>query len=250
MPPFQSTCQNQYRLNQPHILNQQNLYNKPNYSDQYFQPNQYGHPNQPGEYNEPTKDYSHPSRPPKAQISAPGPDSSNFYSNNSSLPFEYPKGYFCKKCKNTGFKDNLKRCKPCWGKFLKTVYNPNPELGLSYPCGFICEKCSNTGIKRENGHSCTHCFERYGPRNRVQAIPGGYGSQNIMVAGPAAGMGPMMGMNGPPVQLMPGDPKLGGILCGRCKGSGQVAFFLDTEICPMCGGIGRIVNVGIPHRKY
>lgn len=171
----------------------------------------------------------------------------DLYSNNPALPFQYPKGHFCKKCKNTGFKDSEKPCKHCWDKFYRDrVYNPKPQLGLRYPKGFICSKCANTGTKRKNGRTCTDCFERYGPRNRVQSIPLPYGVQNIVAQAMApfmSPMGPLGGTGGPPVQLLPGDPRLGGMLCAKCKGSGQVSFFLDTEICPLCGGLGRIVNV-------
>lgn len=55
------------------------------------------------------------------------------------------------------------------------------------------------------------------------------------------GMGMGMGMGPQPVQLMPGDPRLGGNLCGKCRGSGQVSFFLDKETCPICAGLGRVV---------
>lgn len=175
------------------------------------------------------------------------PTPGDLYSNNPSLPFQYPKGHFCKKCKNTGFKDNDKPCKNCWEKFYgKQVYNPRPELGLRYPRGFICSKCANTGVKRKNGHTCLDCFEKYGPRNKVLISSVAYGAQNIMAQAMSLAMNlfPIPQPNGAlPMRVLPGDPRLGGMLCAKCKGSGQVAFFLDTELCPLCGGIGRILNV-------
>lgn len=46
------------------------------------------------------------------------------------------------------------------------------------------------------------------------------------------------------VTVAPGDPRIGGVLCYRCGGSGSIEdlmslFFGDDE-CPVCGGAGRI----------
>lgn len=55
------------------------------------------------------------------------------------------------------------------------------------------------------------------------------------------------GPPGAPMQVQPGDPRIGGILCGRCRGSGRVMVFLDEELCPVCLGLGRIIHgVGPP----
>lgn len=172
--------------------------------------------------------------------------STDLYTNNSELPFQYSAGEFCKKCKNTGFKEKGKPCMTCWDKHHKTKrYNPNPEMGFDFPRGFICKKCANTGVKWKSGRGCSDCYSRYGPRNRIQSIPSGYGTQTIM-APPSNYPYTSSKWNaynpvGPPVQVMPGDPRLGGILCSNCRGSGQTRFFLDTEICQMCGGLGRIL---------
>ncbi|KAG7193178.1 uncharacterized protein KQ657_000935 [Scheffersomyces spartinae] len=53
---------------------------------------------------------------------------------------------------------------------------------------------------------------------------------------------PYGAVSGPPIKVRPGDPRLGGVLCGRCRGSGIVHFLLDEEMCPVCSGLGRIVN--------
>ncbi|WPK24418.1 hypothetical protein PUMCH_001692 [Australozyma saopauloensis] len=161
----------------------------------------------------------------------------NLYTNNTSLPFEYPRGHFCQKCRNTGFRDKGKPCSKCWDKFHRnTVYNPRPEMGFRYPKGFICEKCANTGLKWKNKHSCLDCLIRY--KLKPQRVPVSYtnwGPQNIMAPGGPGFMG------GPPVRLLPGDPRLGGIVCGNCHGSGQITFFLDHDICSVCGGLGRVM---------
>lgn len=41
------------------------------------------------------------------------------------------------------------------------------------------------------------------------------------------------------VIVLPGDPRIGGRICSRCQGRGQVHFFLDLETCPVCNGLGR-----------
>jgi hypothetical protein len=39
----------------------------------------------------------------------------------------------------------------------------------------------------------------------------------------------------------PGDPRIGGRLCPRCRGDGSIRIFiLEIDRCPMCGGIGRV----------
>lgn len=57
------------------------------------------------------------------------------------------------------------------------------------------------------------------------------------LGGPMAPMG-----TAPPLVVKPGDPRLGGILCGECRGSGRVSFFLDEDLCPLCRGLGRIIR--------
>lgn len=192
-----------------------------------------------------------PQRPPQlSQLSQLGqlrPQSSDLYTNNTSLPFTYPSHYFCNKCKNTGFKEKGKPCMTCWDKHFKQGrYEPNPKMNFRYPEKFICKKCANTGVKWKNGRSCSDCLSRYGPRNRVQSIPSGYGTQTILAPPIHQQYGNMhwtggSATTGPPLQVLPGDPRLGGILCGNCRGTGQTRFFLDTEICMMCRGLGRIV---------
>ena len=50
-----------------------------------------------------------------------------------------------------------------------------------------------------------------------------------------------------------GDPRLGGILCGNCKGTGRVFVLLFDSNCPVylslvnlltysCHGVGRIIG--------
>lgn len=177
-----------------------------------------------------------------------GSGSTNLYSNNPNLPFTYPRGHYCRKCQNTGFKQkNGKPCMDCWGLlYLNThAYNPNPSLPFRYPKRFICEKCHNTGTKRKNGLTCQDCYARFAPRNNYQVQLSGLGFMDFV--SPVSNYLPPGG--GVPMRVPPGDPRLGGQLCGNCRGSGQVYFLLDRDLCPVCGGLGRLLNSGPPQQS-
>ncbi|CCH59305.1 hypothetical protein TBLA_0B04690 [Henningerozyma blattae CBS 6284] len=112
-----------------------------------------------------------------------------------------------------------------------------------YPNGYYCPKCDNTGYKLKNGHSCKVCWERFAPRNNVGVVQPG----QINVQGPILQpqyQRPMYSSHSTssmPLYVQPGDPRLGGVLCGKCRGSGRTRFFLDENLCTVCGGVGRIV---------
>jgi len=177
------------------------------------------------------------------------PNAENLYTNNPNLPWKYPKGVFCQYCKNTGFnaKKNGKICKDCWKRFYanKHAYNPNPNLTFKYPKGYICTKCNNTGIKLKNGLSCKDCYEFFSPRN-LATYSNSYSAPNFnIMQRPFAPT--MVTTQMAPLKVLPGDPRIGGVLCGRCRGSGVVlVLFFDDELCPVCNGVGRIIN-SFPH---
>lgn len=163
-----------------------------------------------------------------------------------------------------------------------TAYNPNPQLPFKYPKKYLCEKCNNTGKKVKNGKTCQDCYERFAPRNSYQSMssynssPFDFfgGTQTLTTYVPAQPsyhpMGPQMGMGPPmmggyapmgygpppphppgaPIRVNPGDPRIGGVLCGRCRGSGMVHFLLDEELCPVCQGVGRILNSPKPPQQH
>lgn len=132
-------------------------------------------------------------------------------------------------------------------------YNPQPQpnmppnvsnLPWTYPKNFRCPKCNNTGYKLKNGHSCRSCWRRFAPVNRVNMQPTSYGyySSGPMYTGPGNVQYGQPYTSAAPLMVRPGDPRLGGVICGECRGSGRIRFFLDEDICPLCHGIGRIIG--------
>lgn len=105
-----------------------------------------------------------------------------------------------------------------------------PNTPFAYPPGYWCPKCHNTGIKLKNGLSCQDCYARFaGQSARLQYLPAPSRFSNFM-SGPA-----------PPGRVVqPGDPSIGGVLCGRCRGRGLVHDFIFEDTCPTCRGIGRL----------
>ncbi len=44
------------------------------------------------------------------------------------------------------------------------------------------------------------------------------------------------------VVVRPGDPRIGGRVCWKCNGTGEVIVFIfDRERCRVCGGVGRVM---------
>lgn len=231
MPQRPSLTSNLSYNQRPPLQNFQNQsYGRPgaNQSSQGNINNQYGTTSTQSGYNSGTN---------------PGTGSS-LNSNNPNLPFLFPRGHYCRKCLNSGFKlKNGKVCHDCWDSLFlnRNAYNPNPNLLFKYPKRFICEKCLNTGVKRKNGLSCQDCYSRFAPRNHVSlSYGGGFGFLDFLSSGYGSGYGSRVPPNA--IRVPPGDPRLGGILCGSCRGTGQVTFFLDQDLCDVCGGLGRILN--------
>ncbi|CCG24385.1 hypothetical protein CORT_0F01580 [Candida orthopsilosis Co 90-125] len=140
-------------------------------------------------------------------------------------------------------------------------------LPFKYPKGFHCRKCDNTGYKLKNGKTCKDCWEKFSPRNSTNSVnynfhPQHFGSTTFIPYGSAPVPNPHPGgraggsggffSTAPmvPLRVPPGDPRLGGVLCGRCRGSGMVRFLLDMELCPVCSGLGRVVNMPAGHSSH
>lgn len=114
-----------------------------------------------------------------------------------------------------------------------------------YPPGYWCPKCNNTGIKLKNGLSCQDCYGRFAHQHaNIYQTPGSGGSylapvpmqprQPMMAGRKVSHLGPS------PVVVQPGDPRIGGMLCGRCRGRGLIWDFLSETTCPTCRGVGRL----------
>uniref|UniRef100_A0A060TDJ7 ARAD1D07458p n=1 Tax=Blastobotrys adeninivorans TaxID=409370 RepID=A0A060TDJ7_BLAAD len=112
-----------------------------------------------------------------------------------------------------------------------------PRPPFQYPPGFWCYKCNNTGIKLKNGKTCQDCYARFARPNTNIPMPS-YGGGSLW--------NPMSYVSsvpaGPGTVVRPGDPRIGGILCGRCRGRGYVTDFLFEDTCPTCRGIGRLLQ--------
>lgn len=133
----------------------------------------------------------------------------------SNIPWVYPKGYYCEKCRNTGYKiKNGKSCKRCWRQFA--TRNSATPMG-----GPTVVTTPNTYYSGLPFGDYLHPFSQ--PTYQ-------YGAPPMQIGGQA------------PIYVRPGDPRLGGVVCGECRGTGRVRFFLDEDLCPLCNGVGRIVR--------
>lgn len=137
-----------------------------------------------------------------------------------SIPYTFPSGTYCIKCKNTGYKAlSGKLCIDCLTKhyLIHHSYNPNSDLSFRYPSGFICKKCENTGKKSRNGKPCKDCYEMFDPSH------------------------PSYKPRTHPYLLLTsilGDPIMNDSWCGLCRGSGVVWNHLVEDPCPVCDGQG------------
>ncbi|KAF9473429.1 hypothetical protein BDN70DRAFT_885820 [Pholiota conissans] len=158
----------------------------------------------------------------------------------------YPKRHECDKCHNVGYKasDPSRPCKKCWPKYAKPftgpiVYsfsNTNPESTFQRPLTSVPVPAPPP---RPSPMFAT-------PQQNARFAPGGYvPTQQGGFISPPTGVHPV-GVGRPPPGAMvyqAGDPRLGGRLCWRCDGKGNVSFlFLERITCEVCGGIGRTFN--------
>ncbi|GAA5965132.1 hypothetical protein JCM8115_006674 [Rhodotorula mucilaginosa] len=149
------------------------------------------------------------------------------------------------------------------GKLL--VYPPGKET---------CWKCSNTGYKPfdpytgyrgdDPNHPCRNCWKKYGkPYTSAMRIslenpsnpppPPNYQRPLRLLQTPATrpvapnvigvtSRTPYVPRNPNTIVVRPGDPRIGGVLCRKCGGSGtQMGLFIfDEDTCDMCNGAGRV----------
>lgn len=128
---------------------------------------------------------------------------------------------------------------------------PTSSVPWKYPRGYWCSKCHNTGRKLKNGKSCQKCWDKFAPRNPTApnvSVTTNYNSNANSTFGsyriPFSSSSFNAGFSQPqnytytsstvnnmrPKFVRPGDPAIGGVQCGKCRGSGLVRFFLDEEL--------------------
>lgn len=131
-------------------------------------------------------------------------------------PFTYPEGYNCKHCNNTAIKANGKSCQTCYTKFAKQDGNIvviNPPLST--------RKLPTTS---KTHHSKNLIMSVLDPvPNTLQTFV-------------------KYGTDMEPLKVRPGDPAIGGSICGRCRGTGVCSSDLMFEkTCTTCKGLGRLI---------
>ncbi|OWZ71102.1 hypothetical protein AYX14_03461 [Cryptococcus neoformans] len=181
----------------------------------------------------------------------------------------YPKGHWCPKCQNTGYKssDPSNPHESDWRKYGKPynsalahsytymVSNPDPAQGVNAGTAASSNfqrplpSYSPAGGSSSGSNSYAHLPP---PPGKWNTYPG----QNAPPRPPPPpnwGAPPMPGQQifvqrsagpVPPGALVvrPGDPRIGGQLCWRCSGSGrELSFFgFDDSKCWECRGLGRL----------
>lgn len=113
-----------------------------------------------------------------------------------------------------------------------------PQVPWVYPQGYWCPKCNNTGIKLKNGLSCQDCYSRFAHQNA--SVYQSYPTYNYPTYNYPTYNYPTQ-PNAAPLVLRPGDPRIGGTLCGRCRGRGLLGDLLGEYTCTTCKGIGRLL---------
>lgn len=142
----------------------------------------------------------------------------DIYNPNDALPFKYPNKYFCRKCKNVGYRADKggKQCKDCWRKFFK---EPPPQ-------------------RRAQQHRPP----------QLQTKPPVLGHPQYQTYGrPVIQTSSTRYVTQPGLSVLPGDPRIGGALCWRCGGSGRddpimelISLFMGVSLlCSVCRGAGR-----------
>ncbi|OXB36800.1 hypothetical protein J007_03448 [Cryptococcus neoformans] len=182
----------------------------------------------------------------------------------------YPKGHWCPKCQNTGYKssDPSNPHESDWRKYGKPynsalahsytymVSNPDPAQGVNAGTAASSNfqrplpSYSPAGGSSSGSNSYAHLPP---PPGKWNTYPGQNAPPRPPPPPPNWGAPPMPGQQifvqrsagpVPPGALVvrPGDPRIGGQLCWRCSGSGrELSFFgFDDSKCWECRGLGRL----------
>ncbi|KAL3233391.1 Proline-rich protein HUA1 [Nakaseomyces bracarensis] len=227
----------------------------------------------PPSYDEAIRDEAQPQSQSQGNSSrpeAPPPDYSSVPGSTSSRPLRdrkrpvppkppaKPPTRPSSKPAKPATKPTTKPAKPATKPTTKPA--AKPDLPWTYPPRYYCEKCHNTGYKLKNGKSCKRCWRKFATPNAAAPMGGQImvnqaPPQSTYYSGlpfgdyfhpfdrPTGGYyAPPAPVNNNALYVRPGDPRLGGVLCGECRGSGRVRFFLDEDLCPLCNGVGRIIR--------
>lgn len=171
------------------------------------------------------------SRPPPPRPPRPSKNSSSGGAYGNSSSSSHSNG----KARPQGSYNNVSR-----PPVAPPTSNSRP-IPWVYPTGFYCDKCHNTGYKIKNGHSCKSCWKRFANQQNVSYVSNPYYAPQAPIPMPMQPfMAPQQGVR--PLMVRPGDPRLGGVLCGVCRGTGRTRFLLDEDLCTTCNGIGRIIT--------
>lgn len=165
--------------------------------------------------------------------------------NNGQILIYPNKDHICVKCKNTGYKnyDPSHPCRKCWEKYGK------PYAGALMYTSWNTESSSRSSkfqraLPRLASPQASQPLPQFSsytgrpPHAVPPQAPAPYG-QHLYVYNPIIGMGQT-----PPVPhavpVRPGDPRLGGQMCWKCRGTGTLPLLIiDVRPCSVCGGIGR-----------
>ncbi|WVQ89622.1 hypothetical protein IAS59_003384 [Cryptococcus gattii] len=182
----------------------------------------------------------------------------------------YPKGHWCPKCQNTGYKssDPSNPHESDWRKYGKPynsalahsytsmISNPDPDQGVNGSTAASSNfqrplpSYSPAGGSSSGSNSYANLPP---PPGKWNTYPGQSAPPRPPPPPPNWGAPPMQGQQVfvqrsagpvPPGALVvrPGDPRIGGRLCWRCGGSGrELSFFgFDDGRCWECRGLGRL----------
>lgn len=142
-----------------------------------------------------------------------------------------------------------KPCDHCWKKYAKPfsgplVYSysassnvapnfqkPLPHISPSAPS--VASSSTSQPARLTRNNPGRHSSDRsQGGFNNPPMAPKPPVSAPPVVPPPAAN----------PVTYFAGDPRIGGSLCWKCGGQGNIELFIFQETCPLCSGVGRIFN--------
>ncbi|OJA13167.1 hypothetical protein AZE42_06221 [Rhizopogon vesiculosus] len=168
--------------------------------------------------------------------------------NNGNILVYPNKDHICIKCKNTGYKnyDPSHPCRKCWEKYGRPYVGP-----LTYTPWNAESSSRPSKFQRPLPRFTPPQAPRLSPELSVYASRPSYGpspvapahyGEHLYVCNPMIGMGEY-----PPVPhavaVRSGDPRLGGRLCWKCRGTGTLPLLIiDVRPCSECGGIGRILQ--------